>query len=150
MGIRKILYQCLRGDISAINQLYSRVTLPKWNINISLVSNFRQTFHLFSEYGELPALYQYPRLSLKPQYSLGEFKKNSFWFSESAGNHQKHTIRPSCNCFEWHIIMQYCPVANYHDVHNLWQSVSGGMRTFLCFGYFLKMESFRSELLTGH
>ena len=29
------------------------------------------------------------------------------------------TIRPSCNCFEWHIVMQYCPVANYHYVHNL-------------------------------
>ena len=25
----------------------------------------------------------------------------------------------------------------------------GGLRTLLCFGYFLKMEAFRSELLTG-
>ena len=27
---------------------------------------------------------------------------------------------------------------------------SGGLRTFSCFGYFLKMEAFRSEPLTGH
>ena len=27
---------------------------------------------------------------------------------------------------------------------------SGGLRTFLCFGYFLKMEAFRGELFTGH
>ena len=27
---------------------------------------------------------------------------------------------------------------------------SGGLRTFLCVGYFLKMEAFRSELLTEH
>ena len=24
------------------------------------------------------------------------------------------------------IVMQYCPVTNYHYVHNLWQSVRGG------------------------
>ena len=28
--------------------------------------------------------------------------------------------------------------------------VFGGLRTFLCFGYFLKMEAFRSELVAGH
>ena len=57
----------------------------------------------------------------------------------------------SCNCLEWHIVMQYCPMANYHyvHVHNLWQSVRG-TPNILCFGYFMKMEAFRSELLTGH
>ena len=29
----------------------------------------------------------------------------------------ENTIRSSFNCFEWHIVMQYCPVANYHCVH---------------------------------
>ena len=42
--------------------------------------------------------------------------------------------------------MQYCPVANYHYVHNLWHSVRGDSEQFLCFSYFLKMEAFRSEL----
>ena len=57
--------------------------------------------------------------TLKPQVwqdSFGEFNKNflDLYFLESAGNHQKTPcIRPSCNCFEWHIVMQYCPVANY-------------------------------------
>ena len=27
---------------------------------------------------------------------------------------------------------------------------SGGLRTLVCFRYFLKMEAFQSELLTGH
>ena len=44
--------------------------------------------------------------------------------------------------------MQYSPMANY--VHNLWQSVQGGLRKCLCFGYFLKIEAFMNELLTGH
>ena len=74
--------------------------------------------------------------TVKPQDSFGEFDKIFQKSSESAGNHQKNTIRPSCNCFEWHIVMQYCP--------------SGGLRTFSCFYYFLKMEAFQSELLTGH
>ena len=26
----------------------------------------------------------------------------------------------------------------------------GGLQTYLCFGYFLKMEAFRSELLIEH
>ena len=40
-------------------------------------------------------------------------------------------------------------MAYYHYVHNL-AKCSGGLQTFLCFGYFLKMEAFWSELLTGH
>ena len=31
----------------------------------------------------------------------------------------------------------------------MYGKVFGGLRTFLCFGYFLKMEAFRSELLTS-
>ena len=46
--------------------------------------------------------------------------------------------------------MQYCPMANYHYVHNLWQSVQGDSEHFFVVGYFLKMEAFWSELLTGH
>ena len=46
--------------------------------------------------------------------------------------------------------MQYCPMANYHYVHNLWQSVRGDSEHLQYLGYFLKMEAFRSELSTGH
>ena len=81
-------------------------------------------------------------LTLKPQDSFGEFRK--------CRKSSENTSRSSCNCFELHTVMQYCPVANYHYVHNLWQECSGGPQTFLCFGYFLKMEAFWSELLTGH
>ena len=35
----------------------------------------------------------------------------------------ENTIRPSCNCLEWHIVMAICPKANCHYVHNLWQSL---------------------------
>ena len=48
-----------------------------------------------------------------------------------------------------HPIMLACP-----DVHNLCHGkdfvfgAAGGLRTFLCFGYFLKMEAFRSEPFT--
>ena len=33
-----------------------------------------------------------------------------------------------------HIVMQYCPVANYHYVHNLWQSVRGTPNIFFLNG----------------
>ena len=36
------------------------------------------------------------------------------------------------------------------SLHNLWQSVLGDSEHFIVFGYILKMEAFRSELLTGH
>ena len=41
----------------------------------------------------------------------------------------------------------------YYYVHycTTYVKVFGGLQTtLLCFGYFLKMEAFRSELLTGH
>ena len=62
---------------------------------------------------------------LKPQDSLGEFKIFCFLIFRKCRKSLQYIIRPSCNCFEWHIVMQYCPVANYHYVHNLWQSVQG-------------------------
>ena len=62
---------------------------------------------------------------LKPQDSFGEFNNFFSWSSESARHLSENTIRPSCNCLEWHIVMQYCPMANYHYVHNLWQIVRG-------------------------
>ena len=66
---------------------------------------------------------------LKPQDSFGEC--DNFFCLDLQLTHLKvqeiikNTIRPFYNCFEWHIVMQYCPVANYHHVHNLWQSVRG-------------------------
>ena len=92
-------------------------------------------------------VYYLPEL-LKPQYSFGEFN-NFFLIFRKCRKSSENTIGPSCNCFELHSVMQYCPVANYLYVHNLWQSVRGGLRTFLCFGNFLKMETFWSELLKG-
>ena len=66
----------------------------------------------------------------------------------------ENTIRPSCNCLNdnilYYIVTHYCPVAYYHYVHNLWQSVWGNSEHIFVVGYFLKMEAFRSELLTGH
>ena len=41
-------------------------------------------------------------------------------------------------------------MTNYHYVHNLYGKVFGGTPNILMFGYFLKMEAFLSELLTGH
>ena len=62
---------------------------------------------------------------LKPQDSFGEC--NTFFFTfKMCSKSSESTIRPSCNCFESHIIMQYCPVVNYHYVHNLSQSFYGG------------------------
>ena len=40
------------------------------------------------------------------------------WSSRVLGNHQKTPSGPSSNCCDiWHIVMQYCPMANYHYVH---------------------------------
>ena len=50
---------------------------------------------------------------------------NFFLIFRKCRKSSENTIRPSCNCFEWHIVMQYCPVANYHYVHNPWQNVRG-------------------------
>ena len=53
----------------------------------------------------------------------------------------ENTIRSSCILF-WMILQ--CNIAqwqNSHYVHNLVAKCSGGLRTFLCFGYFLKSGS---------
>ena len=54
----------------------------------------------------------------------------------------ENTIKSSCNCFEWHIVMQYCPVTNYHNVHNLWQSVRGEFENFCVWVIFWKWKHF--------
>ena len=86
----------------------------------------------------------------KPQDSFWRLNSKKKLIFRKCRKSSENTIR----CFEWHIVLQYCPEANYHYVHNLlWLCIhkcSGGLRTFLCFGYFLKMEAFRSKLLTGH
>ena len=49
--------------------------------------------------------------------------------------------------------MTYCnailPSGKLFTMHITYGKVFGGLRKLLCFGYFLKMEVFRSELLTG-
>ena len=61
---------------------------------------------------------------LKPQ-DIQEIQEFFFLIFRKCRKSSENTIRSSCNCFEWHIVMQYCPVANYHYVHNLWESVRG-------------------------
>ena len=39
---------------------------------------------------------------------------NFFLIFRKCRKSSENTIRPSCNCFEWHTAMQYCPMANYH------------------------------------
>ena len=93
--------------------------------------------------------------TLKPQDSFGEFNNLIFsWSSECAGNHQK---TPSdlpaivlndilwCNIAELQIIIVYI---TYGKVFG--GGGGGDSEHFYVFGYFLKMEAFRSELLTGH
>ena len=65
----------------------------------------------------------------------------------------ENTVRPSCNCFEWHtcIVMQYCPMANCHYVHNLWRIVRGGdSKHCYVLVIYLIMEEFQSKLLKEH
>ena len=59
------------------------------------------------------------------------------------------TIKSSCNCFEWHIVMQNCPVANYHYVHNLWQSVRRDSKHFYVLFIFWKWQHFRANYKQG-
>ena len=89
---------------------------------------------------------------LKPQDSFGEFEGKKILIFRKCRKSSENTIRPSCNCFECHTVMQYCPMANYHyiHVHNPWQSVWGDSKHIYVLVIFLKMEAFRSELLTGH
>ena len=68
-------------------------------------------------------------MKLKPQDSFGEFNNSFSLSSESAGNHQKHH-QTFQQLFGMMIVMQYCPVAKYHYVHNLWQSVRGDTENF--------------------
>ena len=80
-------------------------------------------------------MYMYLKLSLlKPQDSFSEFDNFFPLIFRKCRKSSENTIRPSCNCFEWHIVMQYCPVVNYHYVHvglhNLWQSVRGDSKHF--------------------
>ena len=48
---------------------------------------------------------------------------------------------------QWQIIIMYI---TYGKMFGGGGGGGGGLRKILCFGYFLKMEAFRSELLTGH
>ena len=75
-------------------------------------------------------------IKFKPQDSFGEFNKLFLDLQKVQEIIKKTTIRPSCNRLEWHIVfvMQYCPMANYHYVHNLWQRVRGDSKHFYVFG----------------
>ena len=86
-------------------------------------------------------IYQNYTLALKPQDSFGEFN-NFFLIFRKCGKSSENTIRPSCNCLEWHTVMQYCPMANYHYVHNLWQSVQGDSEHFYVLVIYWKWKHF--------
>ena len=88
------------------------------------------------------------KLYLKPQGSFGEFYKKFLDLQKVQEIIRKHH-RPSCNCFEWHFVMQYCPVANYHYVHNLWQSVRGDSEHFYVFVISWKWKHFGANCYQG-
>ena len=69
-------------------------------------------------------------MSLKPQDSFGKFDNFFLDLPESAGNHQKTPSDLPAIVWNDIIVMQYCPMANYHYVHNLWQSVRGDSEHF--------------------
>ena len=83
------------------------------------------------QYGtaSLHAMFSYVNISLKPQDSFGKFD-TFFLIFRKCRKSSENTIRPTCNCLELHIVMQFCPIANYHYVHNLWQSVRGNSEHF--------------------
>ena len=76
--------------------------------------------------------------NLKPQDSFGEFNNFFLCLQKVQKIIRKHhqtflqlfwmtccpTMLPNCPT------MQYCPMANYHYVHNLWQSVRGDSEHF--------------------
>ena len=84
--------------------------------------------------------------NLKPQDSFGEFG-NFFFFLifRKCRKSSENTIRPSCKCLEWHIVMQYCPMVNYYDVHNQWQSVRGDSEHLYVFVIFKKWKHFEAN-----
>ena len=75
---------------------------------------------------------------LKPQDSFGEFNSIFFLIFRKCRKSSENTIRPSCNCFEWHILLQYCPVANYHYtcMYITYGKVFGGTPNILMFWIF--------------
>ena len=85
---------------------------------------------------------------LKPQDSFGEFN-NFYLYLQKV----QEIIRKHHQTFLQLFGMTYCnailPNGN-HYVHNLDGKVFRGTPNIFMFGYFLKMEAFRSELLTGH
>ena len=86
---------------------------------------------------------------LKPQDSFGEF--NKFFLDLQK---VQEIIRKHHQTFLQLFGMTYCYAILPNGKLSLctypMAKCLGGLRTFLCFGYFLKMEAFRSELLTGH
>ena len=98
---------------------------PHWH-SLTLHVDITLCCVFFFFFGGGGAFYLSPKFSaLKPQDSFGEFDSFFFLIFRKCRKSSENTIRPSCNCFEWHIVMQYCTVANYQYVHNLWQSVRG-------------------------
>ena len=89
---------------------------------------------------------------LKPQDSFGEFDKFFLDLQKV-----QEIIRKHHQTFLQLFGMTYCNAMLPNGKLSLctqptWPMAkcSGGLQTFSCFGYFLKMETFRSELLTGH
>ena len=81
-------------------------------------------------YQNLNVIRESSKKLLKPKDSFGEFQFFFFLIIRKFRKLSENTTRHSCNCVEWHIVLQYCTVANYHYVHNLWQSIRGDSKHF--------------------
>ena len=103
-------------------------------------TNFSQIIYCDGSFCNLHCYHM--KTELKPQDSYGEIEEKKFLIFRQCRKSSESTIRPSCNCLEWHIVMQYCPMVNYHYVYTYMAKCSGRLRTFIYFGYFLKMEAF--------
>ena len=78
--------------------------------------------------------------SLKPQDSVGDFDNKKFLIFRKCMKSSENTIRPSCNCFEIHIVMQYCP-RQIIIMYITYGKVFGGTPNILMFWIFPENRS---------
>ena len=111
-----------------------------------------QTYEIYNPKSELDKDQNSSQAVLKPQDSFGEFSKKNSWSAESAGNHQKTPSDLPAIVLKDIIVMQYCPVANYHYVHNLWAMAKclGGTPKIFMFWLFPENGSISERTVTGH
>ena len=118
------------NSFAACWMLLNNVSFPQCRKHktLWLCHGFWQTFQAF-DCIMIQSVSEYIYV-LKPQDSFGEFERRKKILQRVLEIIRKHH-QTFLQLFLMTYLMHYCPMANYHYVHNLWQSVRGDSKHFV-------------------